>query len=359
MIAATTTRPGMRGGVFASCVVAALFAQDPVPRRGDPSSVRPAARSAEAIVADLDATPLPGFFTGDDAEVVRRALLRRAELARELFEAEPNHPRVPDAYELRLGVLLNTEGDVAGVVRETEALMETSSMPADVRELARVWRTCAAMKDPTETPASRLAHIDRMLVEFEHGARARLYAENLLVDFAWRETIDVAEQKRACARAIELGRDHGDLTAERELVRVLGLIGKPLELGEFTNVADGARVDFADIRTRRIVLFLMAAYPPFERPEDDDFATLRALRDRVGPDAVSVVGLIDMPPTRDFSKVPWPVRREPIDDPMRIEETLVWELGFRRNGVYVVLDADHVVLAVTTALERLEPVFAP
>lgn len=358
MIAATTNRPGMRGGVFASCVVAALFAQDPAPRGSDPSSAPPAARAAEAIVADLDATPLPGFFAGDDVEVVRRALLRRAELARELLEADPNHPRVPDAIELRFGVRLNTEGDIAGVVRESEELL-TTSMPADVRELARVWRTCAAMKDPAETPASRLAHIDGMLVEFEHGERARLYGQNLLVDFAWRETIDVAEQKRACARAIELGRDHGDLAAERELVRVLGLVGKPLELGAFTNVADGARVDFADLRTRRIVLFVMAPYPPYERPEDDDYAELRALRDRIGPDAVSVVGLIDMPPTRDFARVPWPVRREPIDDAQRIQETLVWELGFRRNGVYVVLDADHVVLAVTTALERLEPLLAP
>jgi hypothetical protein len=355
MTSAATPRRGGPRGAFASCVVAALLAQDAAIRTDGESG---SARTAEAIVRDIEATPLPGFFSGTEAEVALRQLRRRAELARELFESDPAHPRVPDAYELRLGVRLNTEGDVTGVVRETEELL-AASIPDDVREVARVWRACAAMKDPSETAASRMAHIDLILTEFPAGARARVYAQNLLVDFAWRDTIDLAQQKRACARAIELGRGHGELAAERELVRVLGRVGKPLELGEFTNVADRAIVDFGAVRTRRIVLHVMAAFPPYERPDDDDFAELRSLRERVGADALAVVGLIDMPPQRDFSRVPWPVRLEPIDDVTRIQDTFVWGLGLRRSGVFLVLDRDHVVLAVSTSLERLEPLLVP
>lgn len=162
------------------------------------------ARTATAILRDVDAISWPGFREGvardEFAALVAAAVERHAALVAELRRDHPEHPRLPEVLLSHWTLLRNSRCAGADVLTEAEAALESG--PEALRPAA-LYARAAALLDLAAAPRAELAAaVDAALAVDPPGGDADWKA-TLLFDLAWDHTADPGEQRRLIVRVLK------------------------------------------------------------------------------------------------------------------------------------------------------------
>src|SRR5215217_6516847 len=143
----------MRHSLLLTCVVVWAVAATTFALADKPQPALPAARDVEAIIAEFEAVKPPPYDAARQKEpgyrpkwleLMRESLLRKADLAKELYEKQPDHPKAAGMMVERWNVLGQYEG-WGRMARETKQFLDAypdSPQKADalhLRAAALAW----------------------------------------------------------------------------------------------------------------------------------------------------------------------------------------------------------------------------
>lgn len=306
---------------------------------------QPAPRSADDILREFDRVSMPGMSDGNDAESARRfhaaieaASRTKTDLALELLQAWPDHPRLPAVLGDRWALLANALHDQDAVIVETSMLLENQTLGRDLRIAATHARTHSLLLSTQATTAEKLRAVRELVAADPENELTGI----ALVDLVADHLADPAMMRPLLAAA-ETRWPNSNYVARpvRRWLALLDLVGKP-----FAAQVPAEALPAFDLATSTsarftIVQAWMGWVPTAAgRPEIE---ALRALRDASGGD-VALVGMYaefrGQRGTPEDVPIDWPQIELPGGKGMHTP------FGAPRLPVYFVLDADHKVLAV-------------
>lgn len=220
-------------------------------------------RKAETILAELEAVeiPQPDRERIEDQQYVQEflaqrneAMIRRAGLIDELFQAHPDHPQLSTLLPERWMSLANS-GQLDDLGEELDAILEANETgPLGVE--AAYYKVMLAVRSQSGDDKT-MAAIDEFIrrsPEDDRGAMLLFQAAEHFLNEA------TAEQKKALhARVLE---DYPNSSAAQQVkaaVRRLDAIGKPVELS-FTDAISGEEVSMEKLKGKVVVLDFWATW---------------------------------------------------------------------------------------------------
>jgi hypothetical protein len=324
----------------------------------------PGDRPAAAILRDYDAVSYPSFSDGSDPESIAR--FRRAiddashhqeALALELLAAHPRHERVPELLRRRWQLLVNVDHDFARVHDETTRLVRAASDERLV-PVARAVGAWACVDDERLPFERRRAEVEGAL----EVAPSDELVQSAYVDLARRHSCDVAFQRQAVARILELDREgRGARDFAGSLGRTLDRVGRTAD-AELVDAPTGRAFTLASLRGHPV---LITFFPlPDSDQEGDEAATLRRFAAAFAPRDLEIVSVHATFGDGDeagrraaLAKLELPGRRHLDTRPF--DATLEKELaGATEVPLSLLLDAQGRLVALTFRTAALEPALA-
>jgi thiol-disulfide isomerase/thioredoxin len=222
------------------------------------ASTAPAAdRPADAILADYDAVALPKSDPNDDSpDAVTRfraayneADAKRADLALELFNADPDHPRLPEMLQSRWIRTMMDPSQAAATLAEIDRALPHLKKPGD-HATAMNMRAIAAIHAHLKDPEAALPAVDDFLKVDPKSPR------NATLLSAFAATIADSHPDLRLTLLKRLQADYPDSSqakAAQASLALLDQIGKPLEL-TFTDAITGKPVNLQTTLKGQVVV---------------------------------------------------------------------------------------------------------
>jgi thiol-disulfide isomerase/thioredoxin len=221
-----------------------------------------AARPAAEIVEEYDATPLPKPSPGvrENADKMRafraeigRVSRRRGELAMELFEADPDHERVPKMMLDRWVEPMMNRTTALATAQEIERALPHFKNPAQVKT-ARHMRAVAVVRGNPNRPEISEAEIERFLHDYPKDTAGA----SLLAGFA-SEMEDSARRVKILKRLIVEFPESPAAKGAKGSLELLEKVGKPFDLA-FDDIITGKPISIAGLKGKVVVLDFWATW---------------------------------------------------------------------------------------------------
>ena len=220
-----------------------------------------AARSVAEVVADIEGLAPPVFDQArrDDAaymEEYRAAArvleARRADLALELYEIDPTHPKLGDLLGFRWRFLSTVEGRFDEVEAETERVMAEQQGQPLAAEAAYhgAWALGLASRYDAETFLPAVERFAALSPDDERLGQMLMTA---------LKYVDDPIQKRQLLQRVADGGDARSASMAQSQLRKLEGIGKPFALA-FEDVTTGRQIDMADLHGKVVVIDFWATW---------------------------------------------------------------------------------------------------
>ncbi|CAN5672828.1 hypothetical protein BH23PLA1_BH23PLA1_15190 [soil metagenome] len=220
-------------------------------------------RQAEAILADLEAVEMPQpdreriqdpAYVQEFLEKRNEVTARRAELIEELFQAQPDHPRLPQLMPERWMSLAN-QGQMDDLDKELDKILEAEEA-APLSTEAAYYKVMVAVRSGAgdEKTMATIEEFVRRAPEDERGAMLLHQAAESFLSSA------TPEQKKALQERVL--KDYPDSGAAKQVqaaMRLTDAVGKPVELS-FTDAISGEEVSMEKLRGKVVVLDFWATW---------------------------------------------------------------------------------------------------
>lgn len=260
-------------------------------------------RSAEEILADLDAAVLPPYNVNLDApntnyrqEFFRRrveVLMRRAELIGELHRGHPDDPRTADHLPERWETLYlyDVEGGCSALFEETAALV-AGRPDHPIARYAWYWRAMSAMRHYSarehRDDGKIVAAVDDFIGLYPEDSRGR----EMLFEAA---SFHIADAERSFEVLRRIVREYPGSNVARDArarLRQVDEIGRPFDLA-FEDAISGEKVTIEAMRGRVVVIDFWATWCA---PCVEALPHLKELRERWKARGVEFIGVsLDLP----------------------------------------------------------------
>jgi hypothetical protein len=298
------------------------------------------ARSAQEILREFDGIAFPGNSIGSTAEEFRKKVERvarkKGELAIELYEGHPEHPRAGELLGARWTLAINSLQQPATVLAEAEAKLAIDDLRAGVRREALLARARALLKTGAGAGECLLATEAFLEVDADDTAGGFL-----IMDLLYSRDIPPEVGKTLVGLVADEWPDDKWLKAYASgYAAQLAKIGKPLPLA-FTDLLTGDEVRSDDGASRHT----LCVYWSSKLPDDaagitaaaaarDDLRVLGVVTFRMQGGADAVVEMLG------GAGITWPH----CYDEARIGNPFETPYKTPRTPFYYLLDADGNVL---------------